>query len=107
MLLNNLQKKGLIHPPSWLPNNCQYLTIMGSVAYGCSSDTSDNDIYGFAISQKEDLFPHLRGEIPGFGKQKQRFDQWQEHRVYDRIPGIPDDITYEMVIQELKKRGEK
>jgi predicted nucleotidyltransferase len=57
--------------------------MMGSVAYGVSSDTSDMDIYGFCIPPKEELFPHLKGEIEGFGRQKQRFNQWQQHHVED------------------------
>jgi hypothetical protein len=38
---------------------------MGSVAYCVSSDTSDVDVYGWSIAPKDDLFPHLRGEVPG------------------------------------------
>ena len=40
MLLQELENKNLIHPPEWLSHNCHYLSIMGSVAYGVSSDTS-------------------------------------------------------------------
>ena len=57
--------------------------MMGSFAYGVSSDTSDNDAYGFAIPPKEDIFPHLRGEILGFGRQINRFEQWQQHHIMD------------------------
>lgn len=81
MLLQKLQKAQVIHPPKWLVDNTQYLTIMGSNAYGVSSDNSDFDIYGFTIPPKDDIFPHLRGEINGFGRQVQRFDQWQEHHI--------------------------
>lgn len=56
---------------------------MGSVAYGVSSDTSDCDVYGFCIPTKELVFPHLTGEIHGFGRQIQRFEQWQQHHVED------------------------
>jgi len=83
MVLQRLAREEVIHPPSWLPLNTHYLTLMGSVAYGCSSDKSDCDIYGFCIPLKEDVFPHLKGEIPGFGRHKQRFEQWQEHHVVD------------------------
>lgn len=79
MIIQKLQKAGVIHPPHWLPDNCQYLTIMGSDAYGVSSGASDTDIYGFCIPPKNLVFPHLSGEIPGFGRQIQRFEQWQEH----------------------------
>lgn len=77
------KQKGLITPPKWLPANIHYEVITGSVAYAVSSDTSDMDIVGFAIPPKEDIFPHLRGEIQGFGRHKQRFEQWQEHHVQD------------------------
>lgn len=78
-----MKQKGLIAPPKWLPQNVHYEVIMGSVAYGVSSDTSDMDVYGFCIPPKEDVFPHLRGEIPGFGRQIQRFEQYQEHHIMD------------------------
>jgi predicted nucleotidyltransferase len=60
-----------------------YETLMGSVAYGVSGDASDCDIYGFCIPTKELVFPHLTGEIYGFGRQIQRFEQWQQHHVND------------------------
>ena len=77
MLLNVLKNKKLINPPKWLPDNTHYLTMMGSVAYGVSSDTSDIDVYGFCIPKKNMIFTHLAGEIPGFGRPIKRFDQWQ------------------------------
>jgi len=83
MLLNDLQSRSLIHPPPWLPNNTHYLCQMGSVAYGVAGDDSDSDLYGWAIPPKETIFPHLAGEIYGFGRQIQRFEQWQEHHIID------------------------
>jgi len=70
-----------VHPPGWLPGNLCYETVMGSVSYGVSSDESDVDIYGICLPPKEMVFPHLAGEIPGFGSQVKRFEQWQEHHV--------------------------
>jgi predicted nucleotidyltransferase len=84
MLLNKLKKKELIHPPQWLPNNCVYLVQMGSVAYGVSNDNSDIDVYGYCIPPKDMVFPHLAGEILGFGRKKKRFEQWQEHHIEDK-----------------------
>lgn len=83
MLLVELQEKELIHPPAWLPLNTQYLTLMGSVAYGVSGLTSDDDVYGWCIPPKELIFPHLSGEIIGFGRQTKRLDQWQQHGIKD------------------------
>ena len=78
-----MKQKGLISPPRWLPQNIHYEVITGSVSYAVSSDTSDMDIVGFCIPPKDDIFPHLRGEIPGFGLQHKRFDVWQEHHIAD------------------------
>jgi uncharacterized protein len=82
-IVATLAEKKLAGPPKWLPNAVAYETIMGSVAYGVSSDTSDMDVYGFAIPPKDNVFPHLAGEIPGFGRQINRFEQYQEHHIKD------------------------
>jgi predicted nucleotidyltransferase len=81
LIIQKLQKAGLISPPHWLGDNVHYLTIMGSESYGCSSGSSDIDLYGFAIPPKNIVFPHLSGEIFGFGKQIQRFEQYQQHHI--------------------------
>lgn len=78
-----LEKERLISPPSWLLNNAQLLAVMGSTAYGCNTDTSDMDIQGFCMPLKDDIFPHLRGELQGFGYQHQRFHCWQQHHCND------------------------
>lgn len=82
--VKELTNKQLINPPKWLPDNVMYETIMGSFAYGVSSDTSDTDLYGFCMPEKSTLFPHLDGEIQGFGRQKQRFEQYQQHHIIDK-----------------------
>jgi hypothetical protein len=112
MLLQDLAKKNLIHPPRWLPDNCIRLTVMGSQAYGVSNDASDQDIYGVCIPPKELVFPHLAGEIPGFGRQIQRFEVWQEHRVRDNALGyfmtehnLSTELTIKDVKDEINKRG--
>lgn len=83
MILNDLDKKKLIHPPDWLTANCHYLTAMGSISYGTSQEDSDFDIYGFCVPKRDMIFTWLRGEIPGFGRQKKRFEQWQESHIKD------------------------
>ena len=93
------KQKGLISPPKWLPQNIHYEVLTGSVSYACSSDTFDMDIVGFCIPPKEDVFPHLRGEIAGFGKQKQRFDGWQQHHVMDK----EDRQEYDFSIYSIVK----
>lgn len=76
-----LVEKGKIYPPTWLPHNVIFETIMGSVAYGASSDTSDMDVYGVCIPSKEVVFPHLAGHIIGFGREKKGFEQFQQHHI--------------------------
>ncbi len=101
--LQRLTDRGLIKPPRWLPGNVQYETIMGSVAYGVSSDTSDVDLYGWAIPPKDDLFPHLRGEVPGFGTPQPHFEQFQEHHVQDRDALAGHGRMYDLTIYGIVK----
>lgn len=86
-ILQKLCKKGLAKPPAFLADNCHYLAISGSEAYGCNEPgSSDIDVQGWCIPPKDVVFPHLAGEIPNFGAQKKRFDTWQQHHITD-----PDD----------------
>lgn len=99
MLLHNLQKQELIHAPNFLPDNTLYLTQMGSVAYGVSGESSDVDIYGYCMPPKELAFPHLAGEIPGFGSQIQRFECWTEHHIKDKSSGNEYDFSVYGIIR--------
>src|SRR3954454_23934114 len=101
--LERLTDNGLLKPPRWLPGNVQYETIMGSVAYGVSSDTSDVDVYGWAIPPKDDVFPHLRGEVAGFGRPHERFAQFQEHHVRDPDALAGHGRTYDLTIFGIVK----
>lgn len=96
--LQRLADRGLVKPPRWLPANVQYETVMGSLAYGVSSDASDFDVYGWAIPPKDDVFPHLRGEIPGFGRPHKRFEQFQEHHVRDADALSGHGRTYDLTV---------
>lgn len=78
MLLNRLVENQLVFPPKFLADNTFYITQMGSHAYACHTPESDYDYYGFCVASQEMTFPHLAGEIPGFGRSAKRFEQWQE-----------------------------
>jgi uncharacterized protein len=67
-------------PPHVL-GGTEYEVLMGSQAYGVSSDDSDWDIYGFCIPPKTMVFPHLEGRIAGFGAKPPSFDVYQQHHV--------------------------
>lgn len=88
-LLNKLNKAKLISPPSFLPDVVMYVARTGSVSYGCSSDTSDEDFVGFCVPTINILFPSFAGELYGWDMQTKRFEQWQQHgikfndKVYD------------------------
>lgn len=101
--VQQLAERGLIRPPRFLPPNVHYETIMGSVAYGVSSDTSDMDIYGFCIPPLEMIFPHLAGEIPGFGTAGERFEQFQQHHIEDPQALNGHGRTYDVQIFNIVK----
>lgn len=98
-LIDRLHKRGLINPPPFVVNSTCYETIMGSEAYGVSSDDSDRDIYGFCVPSKDMIFPHLRGEIPGFGTQTKRFDQYQQHHIEDKQDNRMYDISIYSIVR--------
>jgi predicted nucleotidyltransferase len=81
-VVKTITEQKLIAPPKYVHENLAYETIMGSQSYGVSSDDSDWDIYGFCIPNKELVFPHLQGNIEGFGRQIQKFEQFQQHHIH-------------------------
>ena len=85
-----------IDKPKWLTDT-DYLTVMGSRAYGCALEDSDWDFYGFTTPPVEILFPHLAGDIPDFGMQKKRFNQLQLHGVPSEKYGDVDLTVYNIV----------
>jgi predicted nucleotidyltransferase len=97
--IQQLAARGLISPPSFLPGNVHYETMTGSIAYGVSGDASDCDVYGFCIPPKDWIFPHLRGEIEGFGRQKKRFEQYQQHHIADAEAGKQYDLAIYSIVK--------
>ncbi len=95
--VDTLTSKKLIQPPGWLSKNVHYECLMGSVAYGVSSDTSDMDIYGWCIPPKALIFPHLDGHIEGFGRQKERFEQFQQHHIKE----VGEERVYDVSIYNI------
>lgn len=90
MLLHDLSKKELITPPTWLPSNTHYLTIMGSQAYGVATDWSDNDVFGIAVPPKDYIFkPDL---IQGYDPIGPTFNCWTNNHVEDKSAGKKYDF---------------
>jgi predicted nucleotidyltransferase len=94
-----IQDRTLCQPPKWLPQNLHYCVITGSVSYAVSSDTSDMDVVGFCIPPKEMIFPHLRGEILGFGTQISRFENWQQHHIIDKSSKQEYDFSIYSIVK--------
>jgi uncharacterized protein len=94
----DLFSKGLIKPPRFLPANMIYETMMGSAAYGVSTDHSDRDIYGVCIPPKNDIFPHLDGKIPGFGPPHEPFENFQQSHIRDGHANDSHAIEYDLSI---------
>lgn len=98
-LISHLTKRQFINPPRQVRGGTHYEVMMGSIAYGCNDDYSDIDIYGFCVPNQEDVFPHLRGEIPDFGTHLQRFNQWQEHHIEDKEKSRMYDVTIYSIVK--------
>ncbi len=99
-IVAKLTSQGLITPPTFLKNNIHYECMIGSTAYGVSSDNSDIDVYGFVIPPKDIIFPHLAGEIQGFGEQRERFEQFQTERSVKSKDGR---TKYDLAIYNIVK----
>lgn len=101
-VVRRLTDKGLITPPGFVPGSVMYETIMGSVAYGVSSDTSDMDIYGFCIPPKEIVFPHTAGYIPNFSTQIPNFEQYQQHHIKESDSQREYDLNIYSIIKYFR-----
>ncbi len=80
-VINKLRVQGKIKPPTWIPGNVMYETVMGSVAYGVNLKDSDWDMVAYCIPPKDIVFPHMAGVIQGFGRQVQKFVCYQKHHI--------------------------
>lgn len=98
-----LAKSGKIKPPQFVVEGLVYETIMGSRAYGTATPESDYDIYGICIPLKHMVFPHLNGEIDGFGRQKKRFEQFKTDKETNGKIFGDDGKEYEIVIFSIVK----
>lgn len=98
-LIERLQSKGLIKPPTFVVGGTQYLTVMGSQAYAVNESDSDLDVYGWCIPPRDMVFPHLRGEIQGFGYQTQKFEQFQQHHIVEKDTRKEYDLNIYSIIK--------
>lgn len=95
-----VSEKTNIDIPEFVKHHTMYETITGSESYGVSTGGSDVDVIGFCIPDREIIFPHLSGEIKGFGRQKQSFDQYiQHHFKFPFDPSREYDITIYNIVK--------
>lgn len=94
-----IKKSGVIVIPDWMINSLHYEVITGSVAYGCNDvDKYDMDTVGFCMPKKNVIFPHLAGHITGFGKQPDKFEQWDQKHFF-----IDNKQEYDFAIYNIVK----
>lgn len=100
-IVQNLEKRGMLNKaPEFVTSLVMYETIMGSEAYGVNEDTSDRDIVGFCLPKREIIFPHLGGEIMGFGlRNRERFEQFQQHHILDPQAQTEYDVTIYSIVK--------
>lgn len=60
-------------------------------------EKSDLDLYGFCVPPKTPVFPHLAGELPGFGTQLKRFEQYQQNGL--TVKGEKWDISIYSIVK--------
>lgn len=97
-VLWHIEENLSLKPPLFVVDNIQYETIAGSKSYGIVSDDSDVDIVGFCFPDINLVFPWYTdgiGDIPGLGRQKQRFDCFTEHHI------IKDDKEFDITIYNV------
>lgn len=99
MLLQDLEKRELINPPTFLTNNTHYLCRMGSTAYGVNTGNSDQDMYGVCIPPRDYIFPP--NYIDGFDNRDLTFHQWQKHGVEDKSANGGKGCSYDFSIYSI------
>lgn len=90
--------------PRWIVDNIIYETIMGSVAYGVSSDTSDCDVYAVCVPPKSDVFPFINTNlIYLFDKNPDVFEQYINHGIKSEDDLGGKGRTYDYTVFSIVK----
>ena len=87
----------LSNKPDFITNtSINYLSLVGSRAYGGATEESDYDFYGWVIPPAEYIFPHIAGYIDGFSNNKLAFDQFELRGINTQY-GRTDVTIYNIV----------
>jgi predicted nucleotidyltransferase len=96
-IVKKLSNLGLLTPPHHFVSDTVFEVMMGSVAYGVTNKTSDIDIYAVCVPPKNMVFPHLDGNVPGFGPPPEIFSNYQKHHMYH------DEAEYDVSVFSIVK----
>ena len=66
---------------AFISHNTVYEVMCGSLAYDADVEGSDRDVAAICVPPQDIVFPHLAGEIPGFGKHKKAFKSLDLHHL--------------------------
>jgi len=80
-VVKRVTKQGLFKPEHPFVEDTVYEVIMGSMAYGVSDNNSDLDIYAVVVPSQTIVFPHLAGNIHGFGEAPVKWEGQQKHHM--------------------------
>lgn len=96
-IARKLERKELLTGVKPFIIDTHYEVIMGSFAYGVSSDMSDTDVYGMYVPPVEYIFPHTAGYVRGFGPQPNygSVDNFQRHHI------MCDDREYDLALYSI------
>ncbi len=90
----------LISPPSCIPENLVYETLVGSHGFSTNIEDSDIDLYGVFIPTREMAFPYEdRKYIVDFGKQPEKCLQYNPGGKNDKI--VYNGQKYEITVYNI------
>ena len=99
--MRRLERQKKITPPAWLIDQVHFACITGSEAYGCNTDNSDRDIYGWCIPRIEYIFPHTQGYLVHYDNLP-KFNEFEMHGVEDTDSGVNYDFKIYNLVHYVK-----
>lgn len=92
--ISKIAQSGACQPPRWMADNIMFECKNGSYAYGVNNKDSDIDYLAYCVPPKDLVF--YTNEIPGFGTQKKRFEQYSQQVTYN---GEQYDLTCYSIVK--------
>lgn len=87
-----------LHKPAWMDfDKLDFLGVAGSRLYRVNTSESDWDFVGIVVPPAWAVFPHLRGIIPGFGRNIQNFEHLSLQHISSNLFAEVDITVYSIV----------